>query len=427
MFEEVIGDIKNLKIVEPSSSLCLLCKAGRMLCGKPYCPILLKLDVLKKHKKILDLDFIEGSTPPSAFVGHQGYPKVQVGPLIPPFYGDTSNLDLPENWIGKSLRDILDLRFSLVWGKFRVRVDAARKGLKFIEMLHDAALSFKSVDSEAIFVKKPAPTIVLDDWSQPFGVSAPIKELKIAGGRGERKLERCFYDYDLKAEEAVLRLYNEGIPVSRIQHILSLGMLGVFKNRVLIPTRWSITAVDSIISLNLIGEIKHYESINEYRLYSFRNLDNLFIVILIPGKWSFEWIEAWFPGTIWNTSGLKPEIMGDFEGFKGRKSYATVGGCYYAARLAVAEALKHEKRQASALLLREIYSGYTLPVGVWNVRESVRWALKTKPKTFQTFSDTLKEASKILRIPIVEWVKHSIMLKCLILQRKIPEFLDGKS
>lgn len=427
MFEEVLGSVKNLKIVNSSNSLCLICKAGRMLCGKPYCPILLKLDVLKKHKKILDLDFIEGSTPPAAFVGHQGYPKVQVGPLILPFHGDTSTLDLPESWIGKSLRDFLDLRFSLVWGKFKVKVDAARKGLKFIEMLHDAALSFNSVDSEAVFTKKPSTSIILDDWSQPFGISAPILKLKIAGGTGERRLERCFYDHDLKAEEAVLRLYSEGIPVSRIQHLLSLGMLGIFKDRVLVPTRWSITAVDSIISLNLINEIKHYESIDEYRLYFFKNLDNLFVVALIPGKWSFEWIEAWFPGTVWNVSGLKPEIMGDFEGFKGRKSYAVVGGCYYAARLAVAEALKHEKKQASALLLREIYNGYTIPVGVWNVRESVRWALKTKPETFQTFPDLLKGVSTILRIPIVEWVRHSRLLKHLILQKRIPDFLNEKA
>ncbi|MCX8175725.1 MAG: Nre family DNA repair protein [Candidatus Bathyarchaeota archaeon] len=427
MFEEVVGKIKNLKIVNSSNSLCLPCKAGRMLCGKPYCPILLKLDVLKGHGNILDLDFIEGSTPPAAFVGHQGYPKIQVGPLIPPFHGDTSTLDLPESWVGKSLRDILDLRFSLVWGKFKVKVDAARKGLKFIEMLHDAALSSKSVDGEAFFAKKPSAPIVLDDWSQPFGISAPILKFKITGGVGERKLERCFYDHDLKAEEAVLKLYSEGVPVSRIQHLLSLGMLGVFKDRVLVPTRWSITAVDSTISLNLIEEIKHYESIGEYRLYFFKNLDNLFIIILIPGKWSFEWIEAWFPGTVWNASGLKPEIMGDFEGFKGRKSYATVGGCYYAARLAVAEALKHEKKQASALLLREIYSGYTIPVGVWNVRESVRWALKTKPNVYQTFPDLLKGASTILRIPIVEWFRHSKLLKNLILQKRIPEFLSEKA
>ncbi|RLI06085.1 hypothetical protein DRO26_00130, partial [Candidatus Bathyarchaeota archaeon] len=160
-------NFKNVRIVKGSSLLCLLCKAGRMLCGKPYCPILLRLGMMLKHREIFELDSVEGTTPPSIFVGRFGYPKVYVGPLIPPFRGDTSQLDSPENWVGKTLEEILNFRFSLVWGKFSTRIDDVRKGGKLFELLQEIALSSQPVDGEATFSKKPTGTVVFDGYSQP--------------------------------------------------------------------------------------------------------------------------------------------------------------------------------------------------------------------------------------------------------------------
>ena len=421
-----LENLKNIKIVtKPSNTLCLLCKAGRMLCGKPVCPILLRVGALLKHKEIFDLDVVEGSSPPGVFVGRFGYPKVNVGPLIPPYHGDTSILDLPERWVGFSLEKILGFRSSLVWGRIPVKVEDARRGGRLIELLQELAMSQKPVDGEAILTKKPVGTVVFDSHAQPFGPSAPLKDFRFLDVKVEKHIEKCYYDYDLKAGEAVLRLYRAGVPVSKIQESLSLGMFGKLSNRKIVPTRWSITAVDNLISLSLLEEVKRYDVISEYRVYVFRNLDNLFLAIFIPEAWSFEWIEAWFPGTVWNMGGGKPELMGDFEGFEGRKTYADVGGCYYAARLAVAEALKAERKQATVLIFREIYSGYVTPVGVWNVRESLRRALKTKPYIFQTFRDALKFASLRLRIPLEEWVKVSVILRKALFQKKLSEFFGS--
>jgi hypothetical protein len=190
-----------------------------------------------------------------------------------------------------------------------------------------------------------------------------------------------------------------------------------------VPTRWSITAVDSLISSYLIDQVKEYNVISEYRVYSFINLDNIFIIIFIPEKWSFEWIEAWFPGTTWNIKGISPEIMGDYEGYYGRKTYPDVGGCYYSARLAVAEKLNNERKQASVLALREIHPGYVLPVGVWNVRESVREALKKSPAVFNNLESVLSYIGSKLKIPIKTWVENSKLLKQALTQKKIKDFL----
>jgi hypothetical protein len=196
-------------------------------------------------------------------------------------------------------------------------------------------------------------------------------------------------------------------------------MFGEGRLRRLVPTRWSITAVDNLISLNLIRQIKRFNPISEYRVYVFKNLDNIFLALLIPEAWNFEWIEAWFPGTTWNPAGETVELMGDYEGYKGRSSYPEVGGCYFAARLAAAEKLKAERKQAGVLILREIHSGYLLPVGVWNVRESIRRMFTIKPEKFQSFREALNYAMEKLTVSLESWLKISLMLRRLLYQRKL--------
>ena len=168
--------------------------------------------------------------------------------------------------------------------------------------------------------------------------------------------------------------------------------------------------------------VKHMPIIDEYIVYTFENIGNVYTAILLPEKWCFEWIEAWFPKTFWNPRGSAPELMGDFEPYEGRTAYANVGGCYYSAKLALAEKLKLERRQASGLILREIHPEYVLPVGVWNVRESVRELLKTKPVKFDTFEKALGQALSVMTTPRKNWVAESKMIRGTLFQRKISKY-----
>ncbi len=71
-------------------------------------------EYLSKYGNLFTSDSINGSSPPSVFVGSYGYPKVGVGPMLPPVHGDTTLLDNPEQWIGKSLEEIVNFRLILV-------------------------------------------------------------------------------------------------------------------------------------------------------------------------------------------------------------------------------------------------------------------------------------------------------------------------
>jgi hypothetical protein len=195
----------------------------------------------------------------------------------------------------------------------------------------------------------------------------------------------------------------------------------------MVPTRWSITAIDDILSKDLMKKVREYPEISEYRIYESRYLDNIFEVIMIPEQWSYEAIEAWFPGTAWNPNGKTIGMYGDWEGHKGRTTYAGMGGCYYSARLAVCEQLVRERRQASVIVLREARPGYIMPVGVWQVRENVRNAMRQPPYKFNSLESSLKWMATRFQIPLQQWIIWSEFLRNALFQKKITDYLTAKA
>jgi hypothetical protein len=408
------------------SGLCIVCKGSRLLCGKTRCPILVKVNYFLKSVPLMQSEDIEGASPPSVFVGRIGYPYVYAGPLVPPVHEDTSLYDLPEFWFGKTIDDIVGFRSMLIRGKRLVHVRKFEEAGKIIEKTRELALAVNSVDVELILKKKPRGFLLLDDEVQPFGPSAPIQDLLVSNTRWDHQIEKAYSDIDLKAANAVLDIYGKGVLVTKIQRAFSVGAFGVKKNRRLVPTRWSITAVDSIISKELMEKVKTFPEINEYRVYESRYLDNIFQVLMIPSAWSYEAMEAWHPGTVWNPHGRETFMFSDWEGYDGRTTYAEIGGCYYSARLAVCEQLVRERRQATVIVLREAHPGYIMPVGVWQVRENVRNAMRQKPSTFNTLDDALKWIASRFQIPLQRWIMKSELLKNALFQKKITDFL-GKA
>ncbi|MFQ5975652.1 MAG: Nre family DNA repair protein [Candidatus Hydrothermarchaeales archaeon] len=407
-------------------SLCVICKGSKMLCGKTSCPILVKYYYHIKTQPMIDDFKLDGSSPPSVFIGRMGYPKVYVGPLIPPISGDTSLLDMPELWLDKSIRDIVSFRSQLVRGKHLVEVHNVEGGGKIVDATRELAMSKNPVDSEAEFSKKPSGRLVLDDEVQPFGPSAPLKKFDTSSLKIDRKIDRAYGDTDLRAAEAVIDLHKSGILVSQIQRSFSVGAFGLGKNRRFVPTRWSITAVDDTISKDLREKVKDFPLISDYRVYESWRLDNRFMVLQIPSSWCYELIEAWYPNTVWNPRGSRIFVYSSHEGYEGRSKYAEIGGCYYAARLAVTEKLGKEKRQAATVILREAHPGYIMPVGVWNVRENVRNALRGKAMKFDTLKGALDYVFSKLDIPKERWILNSKLLKDFLYQRRLEDFMKGR-
>ena len=364
---------------------------------------------LSKYGNLFSSDSISGTSPPSIFVGSYNYPKVSVGPMVPPIHGDTSLLDSPEKWAGKSLEEIVNFRLNLVRGIQKISVNVTEG--RYIENLQDVAMSSKPIDSDLEFYKSVS-SISLDGESAPFGPIGEIKSAKFSSSSSTKSIEKIFYDKDLKSKDAILSLYNTGIDVSRIQKCLSIGMLG--KERKLVPTKWSITATDDIISKSLTEEILDYSLIDSCKVFSYEHLGNLFSVVLFPHRWIYEMIEAWYSNGILG-------FGSDHEDARGLDHPPSIAGAYFAAKLAIVEYLSKNKIQSGAIILREIRPEYSIPVGVWQVREGIRAAMKKKPFIADNFDHAITLASKMMSVSKSEWLSHADIGK-LMRQKTISDF-----
>ena len=368
-------------------------------------------EYLSKYGNLFSSDSVSGSSPPSVFVGSYGYPKVSVGPMVPPIHGDTSLLDAPERWIGKSLEEIVNFRLKLVRGIQNVSVTNPQG--RYIENLQELAMSSNTPDSDISFYKNTTPTISLDGESAPFGPIGEIKSAKFSGMSTSKNIEKTYYDTDLKAEDAILKLYNSGIEISKIQKCFSIGMFG--KNRKLVPTRWSITATDDVISKNLVSEILCYDQIDSYCVFTHEHLGNVFSVLLFPHRWIFEMEEAW------HTDKGQIGFGVDAEDANGIDHYPSIAGAYFAAKLGIAEYLSRKKTQAGVLVLREIRPDYAIPVGVWQVREAIRIAMSKIPTLVDTMDQGIELACKTMSISKNEWLAKGTILK-MLKQKTITDF-----
>ncbi|MFW9846363.1 MAG: hypothetical protein ACFFD6_06425, partial [Candidatus Thorarchaeota archaeon] len=106
--------------------VCSRCMGHRHLCGIKPCPLLIRAKALSSIEGAVSGLDLFGSSPPSVFVGEQGYPKVLAGPLVPPVVGnEAAIMERPDLWLDKTIDEILAFRFNLVRTKKLIPVKAA--------------------------------------------------------------------------------------------------------------------------------------------------------------------------------------------------------------------------------------------------------------------------------------------------------------
>ncbi|NJE25387.1 hypothetical protein E3E22_01830 [Thermococcus sp. MV5] len=402
-----------------NSKLCAICKGRKLLCGRPTCPILERFRVARSIKEKINRKDIFGSSPPSIFVGEYGYPKVRIGPLVPPIEGNTSHLDSPLKWGNKTIKDILYYRSLLVMGEMKADVNV-RKSRRLLSEIQELAMSIKPVDSEILLKKKPVLKVLPSEFAPPIGPKAELLDFELTENPKIPKRTDYVVNDELKAEPAIMRLYNWGFDEYYIIRLLSAGILGL--HRKLVPTRWSITAVQDTIGKKLRKEVLHYEPINEFEVYFHEFLGNRYAVILMPESYAFELLEVWLKGSLFGSG--EPEVLHDYEDFRGIKGYAEqTTGAYYAARLSVLETLRKRRRQARILVFREITPRYYAPVGVWQIRVGVKKAMENLIGRFNTLQEALNEVKKFLEHPFNRYLKKSWILK-MEKQRTLDYYLN---
>ncbi|TEU09975.1 hypothetical protein E3J20_05145, partial [Candidatus Bathyarchaeota archaeon] len=144
-----------LRMQAPQGSICAVCKGSKFLCGKTSCPVIARASSHYNIWRSIKGLTVDGSSPPSVFVGRFGYPYVNIGPLAPNYYGDTSLLDAPEQWLTRSIDEIIDFRSQLVRGMYRVNVKKPQKAGRILDQTRELSLAEHYVETEMKLKKRP--------------------------------------------------------------------------------------------------------------------------------------------------------------------------------------------------------------------------------------------------------------------------------
>ena len=372
-------------------------------------------DFERQFDAAVDGDALFGSTSPSIFVGRSNYPSVLTGVLSP-----VGNEEMARDFVTDrtwytqnfSIADVFQRRTAMLTANQRVEVSAPSRQPKtpnvhdewdgFLGVQREVAIADRPVDVEIGLAERPEIDVSIDSIANPTGPWARARSADLAENPYvPRPIKKTLEDDDWRAEGAMTYLYRRDFDVYDIHRILSAGALGEATERRLVPTRWSITAVDDTIGTYLRGGLRNAPSIDRVEVWRNSFIGNEYWVILAPGHWEYELIELKAPGSVWNPNpGDGMYIASDAEGFEGRTSYVEeTAGAYHAARLGVLETLADRGRQAKVLVIRHVSDDYWGPVGVWQVRESVRNAFEGEPGTAESLGQAVLQLIPHLPVP----------------------------
>jgi hypothetical protein len=374
-----------------------------------------------KIKELKNESHLYTNSPPSVFIGSKlKYPQINAG-IISPFKKEENSwvYDNPKYWSENNfnINQVINLRNNLINSRFRTNVKSFSNESKFVEIAKEIAISSNQVDLEMEIKEKSKTNELKERIITPHKISAQLKNAKIIGNiKVEKKVDTVIND-EIKSSEAINILNKSGINEYSISKILSVGVLGLKKDKKFVPTRWSITATDDIIGKNIINEIKNYKTIEDYELHFGEFLGNQYIILFFPEVWKYELFEIYLPKSSWNPSS-EIKAATDYENNDGRKEYAfNTSGGYYASRLSVLQYLKFIKRQSSVLVIRIETPSYWASLGVWVVRESVKKALNKLIKFWEE-KEFIESSIKISKIKYNFGIENIIKKSKIINEKK---------
>ena len=237
-------------------------------------------DVERQFERVVQGEDLFGSTAPEVFVGRTNYPDVSAG-ILSPVAGDADPTDYATTgeWYrrGLDIDDVLQRRTGLLNSQRSTRVNVEDVWDGFVGTQREVAIADRPVDVEVGLDDAPDLDLSLDDISTPTGPRARARSAELAENPHVPKpVKKTLSDDDWAAEGAMTYLYRRGFDVYEINNILSAGALGQGHNRRLVPTRWSITAVDDTVGQYLRGGLRHSDTVDTVEVWTNEFMHNCY-------------------------------------------------------------------------------------------------------------------------------------------------------
>jgi DNA repair protein NreA len=345
---------------------------------------------------------------PYNIVFEKKYPSLFIGAGI--FYNKEKVLENnPKNWILKEKTEVENIRKQQSFLYKEHFKNDAQNPEKDILQIQELTKSYKDTELEVDILDKR--TVLKEKITGIYNNAQLLEKIKITENiKVLKPIEKITNDFHLKAKDGILEFYKKTKDIYKLEQILSMGLLGLKKNRLFLPTRWSITCIDDTLGKSFFENIKTNKIIDAYKMKMYKYYDNIFYIFYLPFSWGFEMIE--FKNN--------KVIAQDYELNLPKKDYAyNVTGAYYSARLPVLEEMQKNNFCARILLLRDIKNEYTSK-GVWVIRESIIKAIMEKEVIFNNIEEVINFIKNELKI---NWIlEKSEILRQIKFQKRIFDF-----
>ena len=340
-------------------------------------------EIKEEAKKVKESQEYGTLTPPSLIISSASYPKTNAYILFPLANNQETlkKMEKYQDLAAQGYYEAINIRMRTLGMKREINIKSPEK----VEDMRLLGMGERKTEIESKVEKVYYSPKLKHSYQSyaPFIPLIKIRNIEYGNIKINKHVEKVYYDVDWKANEGIKYLYSHGIDEYKLSRYFSLGVMGTKLERKLVPTKWSITAIDDIIYKHIHHQITNKDTINNIKYYYSEIFYNKYHIFLIPGSWQYELIELCYG---------KNKINQDYENWWGRKDYANnTAGAYYAIRKILIEHLKDINKQAKVLVIREVGKNYK-SLGVWVVREGVRKAISSPLKNISE-----KEMNRIIR------------------------------
>ena len=236
--------------------------------------------------------------------------------------------------------------------------------------------SKKPIESEHIFENElKIGSILSSKTAGLLGNSTPLMQIKTHDNISISKHLEKHQSGETKTKEAIIDLYDRGFNDTQIRTLLSLSSFGLKKNKILVPSKWAISACDSILEEYLHSQILKYRVGEEFLAFHHNDKGNEFIICMLPYHFCSEVIENFY-NSVSQISVVERDFVTNSNKLQTKEPQCAGG--YWATKLAMFEYMIREKKQYACISIR-IINNYEIPLGVIFVRECVRSALSNSP------------------------------------------------
>ncbi|MHA1937457.1 MAG: hypothetical protein ACW97O_04530 [Candidatus Thorarchaeota archaeon] len=223
-------------------------------------------------------------SPPGLFIETSKYPIITAGILASPEATDWLSIyDHPESWRGLERDAIFSMREKLF--RFVLPVDSRKMEPKdVVEVLQTLALSVSPVALNVQINHISPPDLHSIGGLLPCGPIIKTDSIEIVSEPEITKVAQRITGQDIPASEAIWSLLNYDYTIDQIARLMSVGLLGHFEYRRMVPLRSAYKAtIDTIISRAMI-ELADSRRDDESRIYMSSMFGDSFTVLSIPGE-----------------------------------------------------------------------------------------------------------------------------------------------